>query len=54
MLMAQLSLPSNKANSLMFGVLNPNAYHIYIAAEYVTTVDRVGWGVRFPLVAFCL
>lgn len=33
----------------MFGVLNPNAHHIYIAAEYVTTVDRVRGFLAFPL-----
>lgn len=44
MLMARLSLPSNKANSLMFAVLNPKAHHVYVAAEYGTTVDRVGGG----------
>lgn len=49
MLMAQLSLPSNKANSLMFTVLNPNAHQIYIAAEYGTAVDRVGDFLAFTL-----
>lgn len=48
MLMAQLSLPGNRVSSLMFAVCHPNARHIYIAAEYGTTVDRVGF-LAFPL-----
>ena len=47
--MAQLSLSSNKANSLLFAVLNPNAHHICIAAEHVTAVSGVGFFFFFSL-----
>lgn len=39
--MARLSLPRSRADAFVF-VLDPNAHHVSVAAEYGATVGRVG------------